>query len=208
MNPWDDFTVDHMVPQTHGGGDEITNLAPACKTCNSRKNAKTVDGYRDYLLGKQEMRFWGERLACTSKDLAVLQPEENALPVYTRDLQRYINHAMRVGLRQSPGYAVTIMVLMMHSLNSIEDREHEGLIGHGAFHIKALAERTCQNIDTVFGHLMSLHQSDLVTVDWNAAPNDGHWYHFNFEWLTDDEDHRRYLENKSSSEPDGEDQPF
>lgn len=35
-----DLSRDHMVPLSRGGDDSITNIAPACLTCNSSKNAK------------------------------------------------------------------------------------------------------------------------------------------------------------------------
>ena len=60
MNPWEDFTEEHMDPRANGGGDELTNLVPACKRCNSRKHDKNVEEYRAYLAGKGKLRFWGE----------------------------------------------------------------------------------------------------------------------------------------------------
>jgi len=33
--------VDHVIPIARGGGHEISNLAPACRGCNRRKNRKT-----------------------------------------------------------------------------------------------------------------------------------------------------------------------
>ena len=32
-------TVDHIVPQSRGGSDEIINLVAACRSCNSSKGA-------------------------------------------------------------------------------------------------------------------------------------------------------------------------
>lgn len=32
--PFDIMTVDHLKPQSKGGGDEMDNLAPSCKSCN------------------------------------------------------------------------------------------------------------------------------------------------------------------------------
>lgn len=65
MNPWDDFTVDHMDSRKQGGGDELPNLIPACKSCNSRKHAKTVEEYRGYLIEKKHYQFWGEQAYAT-----------------------------------------------------------------------------------------------------------------------------------------------
>lgn len=35
-------SADHLVPRSKGGGNGLNNLAPCCKRCNSRKNAKDL----------------------------------------------------------------------------------------------------------------------------------------------------------------------
>lgn len=35
------FTIDHVVPQSLGGSDEIDNLALACRNCNERRGNRT-----------------------------------------------------------------------------------------------------------------------------------------------------------------------
>lgn len=44
------LTRDHQIPLSRGGTDDIWNIAPACKSCNSSKNAQTPDEFRRTLL--------------------------------------------------------------------------------------------------------------------------------------------------------------
>lgn len=36
------LTADHIIPRAHGGGDEASNLVPACRTCNSSRQKKPM----------------------------------------------------------------------------------------------------------------------------------------------------------------------
>jgi 5-methylcytosine-specific restriction endonuclease McrA len=53
------LTVDHIVPLTRRGRNTIDNLQPLCGTCNTRKNARTIDYRPDggAHLYKQERLF-------------------------------------------------------------------------------------------------------------------------------------------------------
>lgn len=42
----DEFHVDHVNPVARGGGDEMNNLACACRPCNLSKRDKTLDEWR------------------------------------------------------------------------------------------------------------------------------------------------------------------
>lgn len=45
--PLDSTTIEHIVPQHHGGGDDLGNLALACARCNHGKGARLDRRRRD-----------------------------------------------------------------------------------------------------------------------------------------------------------------
>lgn len=44
-----DMQVDHMIPISRGGADELSNMLPACRSCNHYKATLGVEGFRQYL---------------------------------------------------------------------------------------------------------------------------------------------------------------
>lgn len=52
------FSVDHVTPVYDGGTNDIANLVPCCKSCNSTKGNRSRDYLREQLGGG---RFWHER---------------------------------------------------------------------------------------------------------------------------------------------------
>ena len=39
----EDLTIDHKTPLSRGGSNELTNLVPACRSCNRNKGTKTAE---------------------------------------------------------------------------------------------------------------------------------------------------------------------
>jgi hypothetical protein len=39
-NPWTDFCIDHVVPISSGGTDDLDNLVPCCRPCNASKGGR------------------------------------------------------------------------------------------------------------------------------------------------------------------------
>ncbi len=46
--------IEHQIPASRGGTDDLSNLVPACARCNNRKKNKTVDEYRTFLQQRLE----------------------------------------------------------------------------------------------------------------------------------------------------------
>lgn len=42
--------VDHIIPVSRGGSDELCNLMPSCHTCNNFKYSRSVEEFRKKIL--------------------------------------------------------------------------------------------------------------------------------------------------------------
>jgi len=40
LNPFREFHIDHLVPLSKGGSDNVENLVPSCATCNLKKGTR------------------------------------------------------------------------------------------------------------------------------------------------------------------------
>lgn len=48
------ITIEHLTPVSRGGTNEVSNLAPACLSCNSSKRNKT---YKEYLTWLKPLQY-------------------------------------------------------------------------------------------------------------------------------------------------------
>ena len=74
------FCIDHILPRTKGGTNDIDNLMPACRLCNSKKGKKTLEEfrYRTAWLGKYGVIF-------TPHQIEVLKYMDFELPALEKE---------------------------------------------------------------------------------------------------------------------------
>lgn len=61
------WEIDHFVPMSRGGTDNMDNYAPACKSCNGCKGTQTVEEFRNdpYIVRKTKGVFYFEKIGVT-----------------------------------------------------------------------------------------------------------------------------------------------
>lgn len=66
-----DATIDHVIPKTKGGRNNIENLLPCCRSCNTSKGVKTLEEYRFWYTCKKYNipRFSTEQLLYLSEKI-------------------------------------------------------------------------------------------------------------------------------------------
>ncbi len=64
-------TIDHVNPKANGGQNEIANLVPSCKTCNSSKHTKSLEDFGLYLTG---LKYYSVKLVTIKKKKFMLVP--------------------------------------------------------------------------------------------------------------------------------------
>ena len=76
LDPFNTFTLDHVVPQSQGGTNAVENLVAACKSCNSSKGQKSVAEYRTHMLRRRGQVFSLEQVAwLRSKGVSLPPPD-------------------------------------------------------------------------------------------------------------------------------------
>jgi hypothetical protein len=150
MNPWDDFTVDHMDPRKNGGGDEVENLVPACKGCNSRKNAKSVEEFRTYIHEKRVVKFWGENNATA----IVEETEEYEECEICQGIQSEVNNVVWYAPYGNDPIMLTLVLIAYKGAN-------------GPVTMHELSALTHQNHPLVLAHVFRLLRDGVIKAQWN-----------------------------------------
>lgn len=57
MSSASEFCIDHVVPQSMGGGHELNNLVPCCRSCNSSKGGRSLEEFRVFVSWTREFGF-------------------------------------------------------------------------------------------------------------------------------------------------------
>jgi hypothetical protein len=72
----DRFTVDHVLPQSLGGGDEFSNLALACRRCNERRSnfmsALDPETQQEVALFNPRLDRWSEHFIWSADGLRII----------------------------------------------------------------------------------------------------------------------------------------
>ena len=181
MNPWSDFTVDHMDPRKQGGGDELSNLVPCCKSCNSQKHAKTVEEFRQYLQGKAEHRFWFEHVSIAIQTPLlhkedVEEPSTDSEPD-SEDFSEIIDACLFIGTHFN--MPLTLLTFIALAVEWIKEPHEPVFYCDGWFDLEILSSRSGQAITTVLAHILYLQSRDLLSVAWQTAPHNVHDFSLN-----------------------------
>ena len=186
MNPWSDFTVDHMDPRKQGGGDELPNLVPCCKTCNSQKHAKTVKEFRQYLHSKAEHRFWFEHAnillpvpaeSTDDHDEAL----EGFWPSY-EDFDMILAACLYIGAKNRSGLGLTLLAFINMAVEW--GKEEEVYIScNGWFDLEEIAHKTGFAIERILSQTLSLIYAGALTVLWHGGPHGSHGFDLNISSL-------------------------
>jgi hypothetical protein len=90
LNPFRDFVVEHVIPLSRGGADEIFNMVPSCAYCNQEKGTRFVEEWRPFFADSMgqgpdpnEWVFWFEL------------PRDSFMPGQGRRLAKYSHEEWR-----------------------------------------------------------------------------------------------------------------
>lgn len=171
-SPWKDFHVEHSVPKSKGGTDDLTNLVPSCQPCNNRKRDKDIEEFRAYLQTKAEHRFWFEHAGLP---VVVAQPEieedEEEYPPYKEfpdeeDWQDFHGYCFR-GIHRGPAFVLTTLYLLTCPMEWVFQDGDNGIYCIGDFSLDWLAERTGQSPHLLLTHLFWLQELEFLSIKYD-----------------------------------------
>ena len=72
---YDDMTIDHIIPQSKGGKDNLENTIPSCQLCNNQKGNRSVEEFREFVANIVDVLDENKqyRLALRYKKIAVVK---------------------------------------------------------------------------------------------------------------------------------------
>lgn len=160
MNPFENFTEDHMDPRKQGGTDELENLQPCCTRCNSRKHAKTVEEYRAYLAGKGELRFWGE-IQVPAPIPEVQATQRRQRPTISQ-FQELIQACMNISLYRERELGTLLLALIqrIELWHAGEDPDEDR--GAGDFILEEFSLQTHLSLEYLMRKFLFLDQQDII----------------------------------------------
>ena len=77
INPFSEFSIDHIVPQERDGGEGYDNLVGCCRSCNYSKRTKTLEEFRSLCERKVD-----HCEPFTPRQLAYLRTQGMDMPYY------------------------------------------------------------------------------------------------------------------------------
>ena len=65
---FDDMTIDHIIPLSKNGGNDLANTIPSCQLCNNQKADRSIEEFRAFLeditetLKAEDQMLWVQRM--------------------------------------------------------------------------------------------------------------------------------------------------
>lgn len=110
------ITIDHVVPQALGGGDEPSNLVAACKDCNGGKTSVSPDAPLVADVADDALRWSRAITVAAGEMLASASEGVDAIAHFEKAWGRYGTGPRRKPLPKDPGWQNTVTTLLSAGL--------------------------------------------------------------------------------------------
>lgn len=87
-HPPNEYTIDHVLPVSRGGEHRSDNIVAACRQCNDKKGARTLEEYRELVYMTEHRHF--RRMAIGMRLAAAIHPSHLSFEL-VRLAQRFEN---------------------------------------------------------------------------------------------------------------------